>query len=155
MRETAAYTIKDYYQPYIQSIEAGTVYDIEYHIYRRILVEYFKHLRCLVLDEGQDVKLPYRLGNVFIFKRKQTNYGSVSDTNRSGLLIDFHATKIYGKTMFHTNEHTNGYKYRYRWDRHLVNIPNANKYQMVMTRANKRSLAQTLRLGIRDYIELS
>ena len=55
---------------------------------------------------------------------------------------------------FHLNEYTNGFKYRAYWRKHNMLTTNKTHYQLVMTRDNKRHLAQILKASIRDYMEL-
>ena len=59
----------------------------------------------------------------------------------------------YDKMIFHLNEHTNGFKYRAYWCKHNMLTTNKTHYQLVMTRDNKRHLAQILKNRVRDYVE--
>jgi len=55
--------------------------------------------------------MPFRLGTIYIVKYKPKNLNSRS------LSIDFHQTKLLGKTIYHLNDHSDGYKYRLFWSR--------------------------------------
>ena len=106
-------------------------------------------MRDQLIEEGKEIKLPCRLGTLAIVKHKPKEY-----TGKS-LRIDYAASKKYNKMIFHLNEETNGFKYRYYWNKQNMLTQNKTKYQLIMTRANKRRLAYILKNKIRDYaIEL-
>jgi hypothetical protein len=63
-------------------------------------------------------------------------------------------TKKVGKIVYHLNEHSNFYKYRYYWNKHNMLNHNKTMYQLIMTRDNKRRLAQIIKNKERDYLEL-
>lgn len=147
--ETKSYTGKDFYKSYIEYVENNPLYQVEYKTFRAILNDYFKYLRDQLIEEGKEIKLPCRLGTLAIVKHKPKEY-----TGKS-LRIDYAASKKYNKMIFHLNEETNGFKYRYYWNKQNMLTQNKTKYQLIMTRANKRRLAYILKNKIRDYaIEL-
>lgn len=146
--KTKSYTIPSFYNNYKQNIEEGTVYDISYAKYRQIVTDFFQHMRDLLLEESREVKLPYRLGTIQIVKKKPKHLDARS------LRIDYQATKQYNKLIFLTNEHSDFFKYRIHWSKHDVITPNKGKYQLVMTRANKRHLAAIIKNKIHDYQEI-
>ncbi len=146
--KTKSYTIKDFYERYQQNIDKETVYDIPYDQYRSIVEDYFKHIVDQVLEQSREFKLPCRLGTLCIVKRQPEHFD-----NRS-LRIDYHESKIQGKVVYFINEHSNYYKYRCYYNKQNCLIPNKTKYQFVMTRANKRRLAQIIKNREHDYVEL-
>ena len=146
--KTKSYTIPSFYNEYLDSIERDTVYDIPYDKYRQIVTDYFCYLRDQVLEESKCIKLPYRLGNLQIIKHKPKFY------DKRSLRIDYQASKEYNKMIFLTNEHSDFYKYRCHWNKQDMLVPNKTKYQLIMTRANKRHLAQIIKNKIHDYIEM-
>lgn len=145
---TKSYTIPSFYNAYIDDVEKNTVYDIPYSIYRQIVTEYFQYLRDQLIEESKCVRLPYRLGSVQIVKHRPKYY------DKRSLRIDYQASKQYNKVVFLTNEHSNFYKYRCYWNKQNVLVPNKTKYQLILTRANKRNLAQIIKNKIHDYEEL-
>lgn len=145
---TKSYTIPSFYNAYIDDVEKNTVYDIPYSTYRQIVTEYFQYLRDQLIEESKCVKLPYRLGSVQIIKNKPKFY------DRRSLRIDYQASKQYDKMIFLTNEHSDFYKYRCYWCKQDMIVPNKTKYQLTMTRANKRNLAQIIKNKVHDYEEL-
>lgn len=146
--KTKSYTIPSFYNAYLQDIEPDTAYDIPYSLYREIVTDYFKHLRDELLENSKCVRLPYRLGTIQIVKSRPKHLDSRS------LRIDYQETKKYNKLIFLTNEHSDMYKYRILWSKQDVLVPNKTKYQLVLTRANKRHLAQIIKNKVHDYPEI-
>ena len=104
---TKAYTIKDFYNYYLSYISDNPLYHIDYKTYRNILTDYFKFVRDEIIEEGKEFKMPCRLGTLFIIKHKPKQW------NKRSLRIDYHTSKMYNKMLFHLNEHSDGYKYRF------------------------------------------
>lgn len=147
-KNTKSYTIASFYNNYLTDIEPDTVYDVDYTKYRAIVTDYFQHLKQQLIEEGKMVKLPYRLGNVQIIKSRPKHL------DKRSLRIDYQATKEYNKLILLTNEHSDGFKMRCWWNKTDVMVPNKSQYQLVMTRANKRRLAQCIKQRLCDYEEI-
>jgi len=148
MQKTKSYTVKDFYKAYWDFIEDNKLYQIDYKKYREIITDYFKHIYNQVIEEGCEVKLPCRLGILCIVKHKPKNYNSKS------LRVDFKSTNELHKTIFHLNEHSDGYKFRFYWNKKESLVTNKTKYQLVATRFNKRRLAQIIKNKEHDYITI-
>ena len=146
--ETKAYTGHNFYDSYLEYVEDNPLYQVEYRVFRDIINDYFKYLRDELIENGKEVKLPCRMGTIQIVEHKPKEY-----TGKS-LRIDYAESKKAGKVIYHLNEHSNFYKYRIYWNKQNMITPNKTKYQLVMTRDNKRHLAQIIKNHIRDYREL-
>lgn len=146
--QTKSYTGKDFYKSYINYVSDNPLYNIDYTTFRSIINDYFKYLRDEIIEKGKEIKLPCRTGSLSIVKHKPKEYSGKS------LRMDYAESKKYDKVIYHLNEHTNGFKYRYYWNKQTMLLTNKHKYQLVMTRENKRRLAQILKNRERDYIEL-
>lgn len=144
---TQSYTVKDFYKNYIDNIADNHLYKIPYDIYRKIITAYFRYLSNEIIENGRNVKLPCRLGYVEIIKHKPKEWSGKS------LRIDYNRSKELDKVVYHLNAHSNGFKYRFYWSKQDAIVINKSKYQLVMTRANKRRLAQIIKNRERDYIE--
>lgn len=147
-KNTKSYTVASFYNDYLDSIERDTVYDIDYTTYRNIVTDYFKHLQQKLIEEGKMIKLPYRMGNVQIIKSKPKHL------DKRSLRIDYQATKQYNKLILLDNSHSDGFKMRCWWNKTDVMVPNKSKYQLVLTRANKRRMAVIIKNRLIDYEEL-
>lgn len=148
INKTKSYTIPSFYKDYLNNIERNTVYDIPYETYKKIVTIYFEWLRDQLLEESKEVKLPYRLGTIEIVKHKPKQF------NGGSLRIDYQATKKENKLIYLLNEHSDYYKYRLYWNKQTSNAVNKSKYQLILTRNNKRHLAQIIKNKIHDYREL-
>lgn len=146
--ETKSYTGKDFYKSYLNYIGDNELYYIDYKTFRAIINDYFKYLRDELLENGKELKLPCRMGTLQVVKHKPKEY-----TGKS-LRIDYAESKKYDKVIYHLNEHSNGFKYRVHWNKQTMLTKNKTKYQLIMTRANKRRLAFIIKHRLRDYMEL-
>ena len=146
--KTKSYTIASFYNSYLDDIELDTVYDVDYTTYRAIVTEYFKYLQHRLIEEGKQIKLPYRMGTVQIVKSRPKHL------DKRSLRIDYQATKQTGKLVLLLNEHSDYFKYRAYYNKQDMVVPNKTKYQLVMTRANKRRLAQIIKGRELDYEEI-
>lgn len=146
--KTKSYTVASFYNDYLDSIEKDTVYDIDYNLYRAIITDYFKHLQHELIEEGKTIKLPYRMGSVQIIKSRPKHL------DKRSLRIDYQATKQTGKLVLLLNEHSDYFKYRCLYSKENMVVPNKSKYQLVMTRANKRRLAVLIKSKQMDYQEI-
>jgi hypothetical protein len=142
-----SYTAENFYQSYLKNIDRSTQYDIPRPMYYKIVKDYFIFLSNNMLAKGMSIKLPARMGTVLVEKSK------INLLNRKSLSVDFNLTKKYGKTIYHTNEHSDGYKYLFRWRKSSMMIENKSMYELVACRANKRLLAKYIKENRTDYIE--
>lgn len=142
------YTMGDMYNDYIKNVEPGSPYDISYLDYVDIVISYNKSIINRLYD-GFKVSLPYNLGQLQIVKKKM--YFKSQLNKRKG--IDWAATNKYGKVIHHLNEHTDGYKYLYYWDRKISRVSNCKSYRFVPTRTLKRTLAKLIKTDNKDYFE--
>lgn len=82
-----------------------------------------------------------------IVKYKPKTYTSKS------LSIDFKSSIDEGKIIYHLNEHSDGYKYRFYWSKVPQTFPDRYKYTARLVRQNKRMLAQLI-FNHKDYINI-
>lgn len=147
-KRTKSYTVASFYNDYLTTIEPDTVYDIDYNKYRAIITDYFKFLQNRLIEEGKQVKLPYRMGSIQIIKSRPKHW------DKRSLRIDYQATKQYNKLILLDNQHSDGFKMRCWWNKVDMMVPNKSKYQLVLTRANKRRLARIIKERLIDFEEI-
>ena len=140
------YLLEDIYKYYSKSIEKNGPFNIPYPLYRTILEDYFKRI-ILKIFEGKIYKIPVGLGSLYVIKIKM-NYDK-----KNGLSPDWANTNKYGKLIYHLNEHSKGFKYRFHWMKKGLSFNTDVLYRLVMTRANKRELARLIKTGEVDYIQ--
>jgi hypothetical protein len=144
------YTMPDMYKDYLNKIDKNTPYDISYSLYRDIVSLYNKKIYDKLL-EGFNVILPYKLGSVQIIKKRM--YFKTQQNKKLG--IDWENTNKYGKLIHHLNEHSDGYKFLFFWDRYKkMSTPNSKYYKLIPTRTLKRELASIIKKDKKDYFEI-
>lgn len=106
-------------------------------LYQTICDEFNKLLIDEILINSEEVRLPYRLGTIRVKKSKM----KYEDKNK--LKIDWAASKKLNKRIYHLNDHTGGYKYKFYWTKGIVK--NITAYSFIPTRTNTRRLASILK----------
>ena len=141
------YTLKNTYEFYKEEIGSNKLYEVEWDLYQNICHEFYKEIMNYIIEDNGIFELPFRLGKFFVLKEKI----DLKKLNRQA--IDWAATNKHGKVIYHLNEHTDGYKYSYQWDKKDSRVPNLYFYRLVPTRNNKRKLARLIKSGDYDYFE--
>lgn len=142
MKSKKSYTITDIYKRY-HKIDK----DVPYVRFKRILTEFNKIVKEILLMRSECFKMPYGLGYTQIVKYKPKCMNSYS------LSKDYKESKIYNKTIYHLNEHSDGYKYRMFWSKVPYTFADRYKYQLSLVRENKRLLAQLI-FKNQDYLNI-
>jgi nucleoid DNA-binding protein len=132
-------TIKDLYNKHSNL-------SVDYSIYKEVLHVFHEELIQCLINQGDTVILPKQLGTLQVKKRKAKKKS-----------IDFHLTKQHGKTIYHTNKHSEGYYGIFLWDKSMPKGCFSNKqlYKLTMTRTNKRNLSKAIKEKntINKYLE--
>tara|TARA_E500000305_G_scaffold108637_2_gene111475 strand:+ start:802 stop:1266 length:465 start_codon:yes stop_codon:yes gene_type:complete len=105
--------------------------------FRKICDEFNKLIIDEILINSEEIRMPYRLGTLRVKKSKM----KYDDKNK--LKIDWAASRKLGKRIYHLNDHTGGYKYRFYWTKGIVK--NVTAYSFIPTRTNTRTLAGILK----------
>lgn len=141
-------TFKEMYLSYIKDKDESSPYYISYDLYVEICSKYINKIIEHIICKGKKFKLPYRLGELSIIKKK------INLANEKQYLpIDWANSLKYGKTITHLNEHSSGYKYMFYWNKKKALFKNKSCYRLVFTRANKRMLAKLIKSNKVDYYE--
>lgn len=143
MRSKKSATIIDMYKQYKK--DYGD--DVDYKQFKDILDKFNEQILNCLLQSSGGFKMPFGLGYVQIVK-----YKPKSMTPKS-LSVDFKSSAEYGKTIYHLNEHSDGYKYRLYWSKVPQTFPDRYRYQLSLVRQNKRQLAQLI-FNNHDYINV-
>jgi hypothetical protein len=124
------YTIYDFYE----SFEAKDKIDKE--VFINLIKDFFTLYFEKIVIERKRYKLPHHLGTHRIKKRKLSSYIHPK--------IDFNSTKKLGKTVYHLNKHTNGYYFKWYWDKDNIRLKNKSFYIFELTKKNTTSLAKEI-----------
>lgn len=111
--------------------------DREDEISEREYRKYFKVITDSIykkLTSGKEYRLPYNLGNLYVFKKRQ-------NINP----IDYYNTKKYGKVIRHLNLHSEGLIYKLKWNKSKARFINKSVVKFTLSRKNKRELAKRIK----------
>ncbi len=138
------YNIDDIFKFYKKSLK--TKNGISKELFKEICYEYNKELSRSIVEDSAIVKLPYRLGELSIRKRKM---------NYDYLKMDYNHFRKTGKQIFHLNSHSDEWKARWFWSKRSCIVINKTMYSFVPTCSNKKALANVMLSegGHRNYFE--
>lgn len=111
---------------------------VDFKTYKNICKEFNTAVMEDIIKENVPFKMPGRLGTLRICKTKM-NY---SDKNK--LKVDWKTSREAGKVVYHLNDHTNGYRFRFWWEKKGP-IQNLAFYSFTPTREYKRLLSSVLK----------
>ena len=139
--------LRDSFKDFNKKQAAGNPFSVDYKTYRSVCEEFNKKVVEDILYEAGEFKLPYRLGEIRIQKKKM-----LFETSK--MKIDWKATKEAGLIVYHMNDHRDNYRYRWYWKKKNVIVQNKTLYSFIPSRANKRELAKLLKTEKSiDYFE--
>lgn len=110
--------------------------------------------------EGNNIQLPAKLGRLYITGRKiEIAY---NEDGKPNLAIDWQKTKkmwaakpqtkIDKKVLYHTNDNTNGVRYKLVWSKKDVKVEHKNFYSMRLSRRNKKKITLSIKSGKEYFI---
>ena len=136
--------IKDAYQLYKQDYPGN----VEYSVYAYIIKTFNRKLMKKIFYEAFEFEMPYRLGSLRIKKTKTW-------FDPKTMKVDWQKTKEIGKRVYHMNEHTNYFNFRFFWKKKIAVFVNKSLYSFTASRDNKRKLSSILKDTNRtvDYYE--
>jgi hypothetical protein len=103
-------------QTYDRFCEANPTITLSYWDYQNIVYTFNYNFRDYILESGNKAKLPWGLGDFAISKRKRRKMKTLPDgTEVITLAIDWKKTKELGKKIYHLNNHTEGYNFKWKW----------------------------------------
>jgi hypothetical protein len=172
----ADYSIKDIYNFYIdllknnsKKLPLGNTYkDTDFYLpsktFAKICSDINEKILLRVIEHNDEIKLPYRLGSLSVRKYKTKvrldNNGEVIKTT---LPIDYKATKeLWMKDVkakedrvkiYNLNEHFNGYRTKFHWEKKLCNFKNIKIYKLRIARNYRRHLAKCIKENKVDYYD--
>lgn len=122
-----------------------TEYDnpVDYKTFTKYIKECNQEILSSVVDEADDVELPYRLGLLHIVKYER------SYANKKKWAIDFNETRKKGFTVYFEQD----YIYKWRWGKTHTIVKNKNKYKFTAARTAKRMVPAALARKV-DYYTL-
>jgi len=89
------YTMKDMYLSYIEGVESSSPYYVTFQEYLDICGDYYKELSSQLIDKSRVIKLPFRLGHVYVGKKKPKVLSNAT------LSTDWKESKRLGRWIHH------------------------------------------------------
>ena len=109
--------------------------DIDKKTFRKVCYAFNKSVVEDAL-EGKMVKLPHRMGALWV-KKYKIDYDNPP--------IDLNESRKAGKIIYHLNFHSDGYTARWAWSKRNNLVTNMIYYSFHATRANSRALAKVMK----------
>jgi hypothetical protein len=153
------YKSKSLYDFYIKSLPSSykrTDYNVKTRVYTKILRRVSELIIEAIILDNFEYTLPYRMGKLFVYKRK-IKYKLDNEGNliKKSLPIDFQATKKLWledskakevrQKVYHTNDHSDGYKYYFHWRKKDIVVKAFYYYALKPIRRNNRYLAKCVK----------
>ena len=148
------YTQHDMYDDYIKDKPVDSEYHITYKQYIELCNMFYDAMIDHILETGLGFRMPYGLGELKVVKKKSKTSRLSTHPAFINNTVDWGLTQKYGKYIYHINEHSNGFRYSFRWRKCENSLKNKVLYRLVMTRQIKRRLAKMIKSGNYDYIEI-
>jgi hypothetical protein len=175
-KHKADYTYSDMYKPYLNTIKdsympLGTKFeDSSYNInlkqHNKILKDFHKIVFKKICEDSMTYKLPCKLGAHSVVKYKDELFlDKEGNVITKYLAVDYVKTKLLWKEdeearlnkvkVYNLNEHSNGYRYRFFWEKRSRLTPYKASgiiaYTFTLSRENKRYLSKVIKEDKTDY----
>jgi len=154
----------DIYKHYKQRCKDKNMIPVKYSQFARILQTFNTNRINLTIMENIEFHMPYRTGSIRIKKKEvRVKLDDNGDVDKRNLSINWKKTKEHWikkypnktseeiklisnkKLIYELNEHTEGFRYVYYWDKITCNIKNQSAYIFNTTRTNKEKLTIALK----------
>lgn len=170
------YSISDIYKYYIKQLSEnsknlplGSTYkDTDFYlpskIFAKICADINERILLRVIEHNDEIKLPYRIGSLSVRKYKtKVKLDSEGEVIKDNLPVDYKATKelwandpaaLEARTkIYNLNEHFDGYRTRFHWEKKLCNFKHIKIYKLRIARHYRRHLAKCIKQNKVDYYD--
>ena len=164
-RKTIAdYKTQDIYKHYKIKCKERNLEPVPYGKFAKILRVFNENRINLVIMENIEFHMPFRTGSIRVKKKEvKIKIKDNGDVDKRNLSINWKKTKEYWmkqypnltseeikeipnkKLIYELNEHTDGFRFIYYWDKITCNIKNQSAYSFTATRTNKEKLTVALK----------
>jgi len=114
--------------------------------YTKVLNDFNKEIRRKIIEEAFEFIMPL-IGQLGIRKIKPKRvFDDKGNLSRKHMpSINWELSKKYHKRIYHTNQHTEGYKYNIQYSSYRCILPNKHFFKFIACRTMKRMLAKTIK----------
>lgn len=142
---------KEMFNCYQNRIEKKSIYDIEKKIFVAILKRINGRIIENIITTNYEFVMPFRLGTLSV-KKFKTRLKLDADGNlvKSKIPVDYGKTlalwkvnpeaRAAKKLVYFLNDHTDGFRYTFNWDKRTCNVRNRSIYCFKASRKNNRNI---------------
>lgn len=115
--------------------------DIDYNTWCIVIYNFNYAFRDYILETGNKAKLPFGFGEFTITKYKPRKEKTLTDgTPVVGLPINWKRSKELGQIVYHMNYHTEGFKFKWFWNRETARFERHTLWNFKPSRVTSRLL---------------
>lgn len=120
---------------------------ISYKQFNSIIYTYNRMFRDYVLETGEKFKMPHGFGEVSIRKWKKQKVNTHPITGEQFIVsaIDWIKTLEKGKHVYLMNNHTDGFRFQWKWFREGAMFEGRNVFVLNPTRESSRKIAEYIK----------
>lgn len=126
---------------------------ITFKQYSNILYTYNRMFRDYVLESGDKFRMPFGFGDVSIrkWKKDKINTNPYTGEKHVVMAIDWIKTMQQGKHVYIFNNHTDGFRFQWKWFKGTVRFECNNIFVMKPTRDTSRKIAEYIKKNPQHY----
>lgn len=153
----------NYYKKHTFDDNAESKFYLTPKQYGAFIKTYFDELTDKMIFENYHFNIPYRMGTLSI-RKYQRGIKIVDGKVRDNFPVDWNETlKLWERDeeakekkvlVKHLNKHSDGYVYKWIWNRQKMNTPNHMKWYFRPTRTNKLKLKAAINSKMVDFYDL-
>lgn len=106
------------------------------------------------LATGKRITFPFGFGDIAVNRRMLKRYKEYLGKKYVNLRIDWFKTKKEGKKIYHTNEHTDGYNFKWQWFSERAKMHLAELYVFKPCRYASRAINKYIRKPNSEYKDM-
>lgn len=128
--------------------------DLSFEKWKEILYTFNHGFRDHILETGDKCKLPWGLGTFSVSKRKSKKFAVYEGKEYIALAVDWVKTNKLGKKVFHLNNHTDGYRFKWKWFSIDCRFYLSDIWVFKPSRVSSRKLAEYLKRPNSSYPQI-
>lgn len=151
------YTTLDSYSYYKKNVPEKLHVESK-KVYMEVIKLFLHKFMSKIVYHSEELSLPLNLGKLSVIKvpfNPEKELNRIDNPNLlNTFIVDWKASKQYGKKIPFVNEHSNYNRYKYNWNKRSSIMVNKTLYSLRMMRYWKRELARAIKEDKKDYFTL-
>lgn len=124
--------------------------NISYTEWCNILYSFNYGFRDYCLETGKKAKFPYGIGEFCITKFKPKKTKEIDGIEHINLNVDWKRTKERGFKIYHMNNHTEGFDFRWLWVRRSPRFVESSVWNFKPSRVSSRLINHYIKQGYQN-----